>query len=411
MKEKYDLGKAPNIIVTDCAADVVVKGGQAADVTVSGQHEAQPGDGRIELRGSGSLALIVPLHTALVMQNVSGDAIIKGVDGPLRLERVNGDAVLKSVGEVHAETVHGDLVAQNVGGDLNLETVMGDVALRNVGDLTIGLVHGDLAVRFVEGDVSVADVAGDILLHTVNGDTIIRRGQRDANLSNLGGQLTVKSVNGDIRLTGGLAAGKHHCAAQGDIVVRWPVDAPLNLLVSRGQVHNCLDLQDVVEKDGGFRGRIGDGETTLVLEADGRVILKEMEETGWHVDVDAEFGGLGAELAGMGIELSGLGQQISGEINARMSELSARMEERFGQDFVTAMADKAAKRTERAVRRAMRQAEKVHTRTNTMTWSPPQPSKKESRVSAQEQEKILRMLEKGIISVEEAETLLKALEE
>jgi K+-sensing histidine kinase KdpD len=73
------------------------------------------------------------------------------------------------------------------------------------------------------------------------------------------------------------------------------------------------------------------------------------------------------------------------------------------------MADKAAKRTEQAVKRAVRQAEKM-----AATWTPPstQTRRQKSReASTEEQLKILGMLEQGIISVEEAETLLKALEE
>jgi hypothetical protein len=61
----------------------------------------------------------------------------------------------------------------------------------------------------------------------------------------------------------------------------------------------------------------------------------------------------------------------------------------------------------------MREAERVRARA--ATWGPPPPppprSKKSEQVSAEEQKKILSMLEKGVITVEEAETLLKALEE
>ncbi len=75
------------------------------------------------------------------------------------------------------------------------------------------------------------------------------------------------------------------------------------------------------------------------------------------------------------------------------------------------MADRAAQKAERAVQRAMRQADRARRQAD--AWTPPPASpkpKKKQPVSPEEQMKILNMLEKGIISVEEANTLLKALE-
>jgi hypothetical protein len=271
-------------------------------------------------------------------------------------------------------------------------------------------------VHYANGDVFVGEVMGDLSLSTVNGVVTVQRGQRDVNLNNLGGALTVENVQGDVRLRGGLPGGKHHCQAQGDIVVRWPVGAPLLLQATAPQITNRLPLQDVEEAENSLSGRLGDGETVLVLQAQGRIVLKEQDESGWAEDYFSDqsepaWDEFGSEFAKMGSELAGLGEQLSSEIGARMSELSAKMEERFGADFAQKMADKAARRTEKAVERAMREAERARRRAS--AWSPPPPPrpKKESRATAEEQVKILGMLEKGIISVEEAETLLRALEE
>ncbi|HZD11407.1 MAG TPA: DUF4097 family beta strand repeat-containing protein [Candidatus Binatia bacterium] len=412
-KERYETGKAPLVTVAECAGDVVVKGSLDNAVQIKGQHEADVNGDEITVRSNGSMTLMVPTQSQIVLQTVAGDAVVKGVEGSTRIEQVMGDLGLKGLGSIKIASVYGDMSARNIDGNLAAESVMGDAAARNVGDLTMASVHGDLSVQYATGAVLVDQAMGDINLQTIKGEVTLEHVRRDVNLNNLGGILTVEQADGDIRLKGSLAPGKHRCSAQGDIVLRWPADAPLNLEVSQGRVQDKLGLEDVSQQEGAFSGRLGDGETTLVLEAGGRVILKEAEEADWSGKFGAEFAGMGADFADIGAELAGLGEQLSSEFSAHMQELGARMEERFGQDFAQTMAEKAARRTERAVKRAMREAERVRARA--ATWGPPPPppprSKKSEQVSAEEQKKILSMLEKGVITVEEAETLLKALEE
>lgn len=413
-KERFETGKAPNVTVAECLGDVVVKGWLENAVLVKGQYEAVAENDAVTIRSAGSITLTVPVKSQLNLHSISGDAIIKGVEGNAQVGQVMGDLGLKGVPSMKIGAVHGDISARNVDGSLSLESIMGDLAVRNVGALRVGAVHGDVAASYVNGDAQIDEAMGDVTLQTVNGEVTLRRVHRDVNLNNIGGLLTVEQAQGDIRLKGSLSPGKHHCAAAGDIVVRWPAAAPLQVLVSRGEVKDKLGLQDVSEADGGFSGRLGEGETILMLEAGGRIILKDAEEADWSGKFGAEFSEFGAEFAGIGEELAGLGEQLSSEFSAHMQELGARMEEKFGHDFAQAMAEKAAKRTERAMKRAMREAERMRARAG--AWAPPPPPaprqpKKSAPVSAEEQKKILSMLEKGIISVAEAETLLKALEE
>jgi len=99
-------------------------------------------------------------------------------------------------------------------------------------------------------------------------------------------------------------------------------------------------------------------------------------------------------------------------------EMSARMEERFGGDYAQRLAEKAARKAEQAVARAARHAARHQRQAN--EWyvppvppvppAPPYQKARRRQPSAEEQVKILSMLEKGIISVDEAETLLRALE-
>lgn len=409
-KERYELGKAPHVIVAECAGDLVIRGWGESAVLVKGTHESSEEEGSLKLRAQGSLQLRVPAGTILSAKAVHGDLLVKGVEGELDLEEVVGDLVLKNVGETTVGTVHGDLTVRQANGPVQLTEVLGDLALRNVGTVAVTTVHGDLSARYVDGDARVQEVMGDASLYTVNGDVEVERGHRDVNLNNLSGSVEVAEALGDVRLLGGLAPGKHHLTALGDIVVRWPTRTALNVIATAPRVMNRLPLEAVQEAEGSFSGHMGDGETTLILSAGGRVVLKEIDAAQRNVDFSAEWT-FGTDFAEVGAELAGLGAEITNELNAHLNEFSRHLDERLGPDFAQKMADRAAQKAERAVQQAMRQTERA--RRQAGAWTPPPASrkaKKEQQASTDEQMKILDMLEKGIINVEEADTLLKALE-
>lgn len=416
-KQRYETGTTPHITIVDCAGDLVIKGSPELGILIKGQHQIEQNGDHCTVHSSGSISMIVPLQSEISLKHVAGDALVKGVEGGLSVGQVMGDLGLKGLSSLKIGSVYGDLAARNVDDAVVVDSVMGDMAVRHVGELHVGSVHGDLAAHYVNGSVAVDEALGDVRLQTVNQDVTLRLVHRDVNVANLGGILQVEQAHGDIRLKGGLASGKHHCNADGDIVLRWPAGAPLKLLVASGTVKDKLGLQDAIEQDEGFSGHIGDGETTLLLESAGRVIIKELEDADWSDKFGAEFGEFGNDFAEIGVDLANIGEQISSRVNAHMQEFGARMEERFGHDFAQSMAEKAARQTERAVQRAMREAERMRVRAG--AWTPPPPpappapprQKKSKQVSPEEQKKILSMLEKGIISVDEAETLLKALEE
>lgn len=414
VKERYETGKAPYILVGDVAGSLVVKVWEESAVVVKGDHAVSETEKGLTLKSESSLVVRVPMASTLTVERVAGSLQARGLDGGVEIQQVMGDVALRTLGsDLRIDVVHGDLAARNVEGDVTVRQIMGDAALRNVRTVDVGVVHGDLALRNVEGDVSVAEVHGDVALRTVNGDVTIQLGRRDVNLSNLGGLVLVETAEGDVRLRGGLAPGKHALNARGDIVVRWPAGAPLTFTASASQVLNRLALDEEVQEEDGLHGRIGEGETVLMLAAQKRIILKELDEVDWEGEWAADWERVAGDFAGFGVEMAGIGEQISSEITARMAEFSTRMEERFGPEFAQKMADKAARKAEKAVDRALRQAERVRRQgwaPSHAHHSPPPKKEKERQATTEEQLKILNMLEKGVISVEEADTLLNALD-
>ena len=415
--QRFDLGKAPHISIANCAGDLVVRSWMELDVVAKGDDfEANEAEGGLSISISGDLQLMVPEGTHLSVESTHGDVVVKNISGDVSLHEVHGDAVLIGLSHIKIGTIHSDLSAKNVDGAVSAEAINGDAAFRNVGGLHLTAVHGDLAGRYVNGPVDLGEAAGDVSLNTVNGDLNVGKCRRDVNLQNLGGLNTVAHVSGDIRLSGGLSSGDHSFKADGDILVRWPADTPLNLTASAPTIKNRLVLENLVEKDGTLLGTIGDGKTNVSLQANGRILLKEarLVKAEWEAfaadGVDFDFN----------LDLAGLGVEIANKVNEQVSRVTAELETRFGPDFsqrIAEKAERAAAQAEKAAEKAMRrfevQVERAAKRqTRSGRWAAPKPPTppKPKKSSAEEQLKILKMVENGTISPDEAAMLLSALD-
>lgn len=408
-KKRFEVGDEPQVTVTVAHGELIVRGGADASIGVSGECEIEKTGKGVSLVSQGRVVVRVPAGASLHVLEAHGNVIVKGVHGEVQIAEANGDVIVKHVGVTTIGTVHGDLSGRHVNGGLSVNEVMGDCNLRSVQNVVATMVHGDLVARYIEGSVQADEVMGDIQLKVINDDVTVGTGHRDVNLATLSGRCVVGSAMGDIRLKGRLVSGKHTLNAAGDIVVRWPQAAGVQFLVTAGRVRNRLVLEDVQEGEGVFSGRIGDSDTILVLETKNRVILKPTEEETW--------GPYGADL---NIDFDDLDRRVTEEVSKGMEQLSSHMEqlstqfeEHLGPRFAQKVSQKAEKAMERAMRqmeRARERAERRNRRPTPWAKTPPPPPKKEPRSTASEQMKVLQMLENGLISVEEANTLLKALE-
>ncbi|MBK8902870.1 MAG: hypothetical protein IPM53_16900 [Anaerolineaceae bacterium] len=409
-QEKILTGKAPHINITECNGDLVVRTWAETAVSLKGDSfEVNQAEEAISISSKRELKLTVPVYSSLSVQYANGDVAIKLVEGDVELVEVNGDAVLTGLNNVTIQTLNSDLSAKNLNGELSIDTVNGDVALRNIGGLTVQSVQGDLAVRNVNGSVTLHQAFGDVSLRTVNGDVTIHSGMRDVNLRNLGGLVTVESILGDIRLYGGLSEADHSLSAERDIIVRWPLTAPLNLTATAPSIKNRLPLDKETEMENTLIGRLGDGQTNLILKANGRILLKEgdiVDHQKWGEDPDLE--------AEFDFDFADLGSQISQQINEQVSQITQRLESKLGPEFTQRMADKLTRKVEQATARAEQAAARARQRAERQRPSrPPRPAAPpdlKQKASSEEQLKILKMVEQGIISPNEAATLLEALE-
>lgn len=418
-QERFSTSKAPQVSIGECHGDLVIRSWSEAAVFVKGDdYEANETDMGLSISSQSDLKINVPADTDLSVVNVHGDLVIKHVDGDVSLVEAARDVVLRGLGNVKINTVQGDLSAKNIDGRLSAHMVHGDASLRNTSDLVLDTVQGDISLRHANGSIQLSLVQGDIGVHTVSGDITVNQGQRDATLHNLGGKNRVENIQGDIRLYGGLASGEHTFKAEGDIVLRWPANAPLELVATAPKIVNRLHFDKVVEDDNTLTGRMGDGRTAVTLTAAGRIELKEM-----HI-IDSRWQSEGFDESDFGFDffadMGDFGERISKEVNEHIARVTTDIETRFGPEFTQRLSEKVARKAERAAEKAERAAERARQRAERNMrrrgrWSspppaPPQPAKKK-KATSEEQLKILRMVEKGIITPDEANTLLEALEE
>ena len=407
-RERIETDKVPTIFIGECLGDVAIHGWAEPALLLKGEYEVQETEKGYHITAQGDLRLSVPTGVTLLIEQVTGDTAIKHLTGSCAIDRVHGDIVVADIGRVEVNTVFGDLVARGVVEELVVGEVHGDLSARHIGALTVRAVYGDLVARRITGPLSVEEASGDVDIRVAGSDVTIGQAHRDVNLAYAEGQVTVANVHGDIRLRGGLGPGDHSLQARGDIVIRWPVASPVDLAISGKRIDNRLPLADVVEKDGMLTGRIGQGDTRLSVSAGGRVILKEMEM------VDEKWEGFGADesefgfnAAMAGISMGNIGARIEAEINSHLSRFTRDIETRFGPEFGQRIAEKVSRHTERAERSAERYRRK--TDANRRGGAEPTAAPRKS-ASTEEQLKILKMVEAGTISPEEAGMLLEALE-
>lgn len=383
-KERIETGKITVVAIRYCAGDLVLKGWDEPAIMVKGDDfELKEEDDMVHIESTSNAKIYLPHQATVSFSEVHGNASCRGIHGDLNFDSVKGNLTVKDAGPLHVGEVHGNIRITHVNGAAKIGSVMGGIGLRHVnGDVDIATIHGDSSLRHINGQVNIENCAGEVILR------------------------------------GPLPEGKHHISTRGNLVVSWPQTDPVELMITTsGDIHSKFSKEQLVleNPEGGvYTGAIGEGGPSLVLKANGDVLLKSVDyNRDYSVDGDNFSLDLDLDLS----ELEGLGEKISGFVNNITEQLDTRLGPKFADEIsrkVERAFEKAASKMEKAQRRSMRYSYAYQTPPTPPTPprppapaaapAPPQPDQ------SSEQLKILEMLERGDISVEDATTLLKALE-
>lgn len=410
--------------------------------------------------------LKVPASLPVKVREAKANLRVTGVPD-FDAEQVRGNLQLNSVSEANIAEVYGNLKVDETSSLRIAGTVFGGAALRGLEAADLQNVRGNLRVRSADqlrasrlggnlqatevGTLNVDQVGGNAALKGISGAVTL--GQVAGNLAakNLSGGAKVPKIGGNLALNGEIGAGcTYHFHVRGNAVLRLPEEASAHVALSaRGRIQSSVALVDRVEDGNTLSGTLGDGGAEIAVEADGNVMLG-----GGSSQASAEIGAdLGEEISRQieaslqAIDLEAVGRQVSEEMDAALSRLQVKLEsvdwERIGVQSQMAverameqmrrnmdrMVEKAARhqeKVERKMEREQRRLERLERRHQTSVGHGPggqvdlgDPAAEaayedDGTVEAgpdldEERLSILRMVEQGQISPEEAEMLLDAL--
>jgi hypothetical protein len=378
-KVKIDVSGPLTVRIQSIGGDLRMSGGKGnqfeAQAPEEGALQVEPDGDEIGVTCRSSCLMFLPAETRVEAEQIGGDARVTGIINELMIKTARGDLSLRRVGRSTFELVGGDLHARKVSGDLTVDRVGGDVVAESV--------------------------EGDTRLRTVGGDLVLRRA----------GRVVEASVGGDASLAlSSIAGTKSVIQAGGDVSCWLPEDASATVIVRAG---GDMALPSDIERERSDEGTIlqlGEGEATIELSAGGNLWLhvgtRELDFTGDLVgniigDVDARIAEMEARFNAIGAGIYTFDAERIGERVRRSVERARRKAVR-----AQAKAEKHVAKLEKARARAARKVAKSKRR-QTITFGVHEPH--EPVVSEEERLAVLRMLEKGMISVDEAEELLKTL--
>lgn len=365
-----------------------------------GQHAVL----KIESIG-GDLRLSGREGTALEAQAPDrGDLSVESRDGVFHLSCRSGCLVfLPRDTRVETENVGGDARLTDMQSDVAIRKVGGDLVLRRVGGASFELVGGDMQVKGANGDLSVDVLGGDGIIQDVAGSVHLRSVGGDLILDAANGRLE-GSVGGDVSVTiGPEAAGPTKITAGGDLASWLLEGVSAHVRVQAGgELHIPAGMDDRSE-NGLKEFTIEGGDHQIELSAGGDLSVR-----------------VGSRQIGVPDDFVG---DILTEVDAKLAEMEARFSA-LGAGLGSFDADRIGERVRRAVRRAQRKTEQAERKAMkaqsklgkfdipNFAWSTGDADRVSGQQEATDEERlaILKMVEDGKISVDEAENLFKALE-
>ena len=434
---QFQVGPQSVLLMRLASSDAAIKGWDAdiVELTVDGERQEYAVEQREDLLAIDCqvpLSVSIPHTMAVRIEQVQGDLVLHGLDGEVSVERVAGECTLHAcAARVSIRHVDGDLTVEGASGALNVGEAGADVRLTDIdAPVEVARASGDVRVRGVGDLLKIGTVGGDVRARQIEGMLVLEEAGGDLKGVDLEGGMNVHLVRGDLSLRTALTPGRtYEGRAGGDIVVRVPADTSARFtLEAQGGISTRL-LRIEEKESGRVVGQMGAGEAQVVLCAGQHLSLKPDDMWGEGGEGPAvDWGGaiaaqVEARIAEQleGLDLNG---SIRGEIEKAMRKAWGKTAESRRHALEHArqaeeQARQAEERARRAQERVQRQAEKMARKAERMAsekarrWhvsvqTGRQPARRQA--SEDEQLAVLRLLQEGKITAEEAEKLLKALE-
>jgi len=402
---------ATHVIIDELARDAQVWGAaDATDIQVTYQSAGSERAAVFNVEGDAIRLprtlvqrITLPAALAVTVKRAAGDLHIRGLTGEVSAEAVHGDLRLGGLGgTTRIARVDGDLRADDVAdlrllgncagdlrfetsGNLEAETIAGDVRISDAGAIRLNRVHGDLWAERLGGALQVERVSGDVRLNEIGGPVSLRALHGDLRAISLTGGLSAPQVQGDAILQGTVAPGVSYALnADGDISILLPAEADARLTVrAHGRIRSDVQLTPAADGAPAFSATVGQGSGRISLTSAGDIRIVQAGVNATHAAADVR-GPTTPE------DLRTLGDRIRQQVTASLAAAG-----------ITVEGGGMGGRHPRGGRPG-RPAPP-------MPPMPPAPPRPPAPPAPDEELRILKMVERGTITAEQAEVLLKAL--
>ncbi len=367
MSKTISAGRTPKIHITQLEGDLSLVGWEGDDILIKADDEElslQQNGSEVTLSCNDDLSLRTPKGSSILIENLKGDASIRGILGNIEVKEVDGDLSIRDVNAIAVDTIQADFSLRGARGNLSIKSAKGDASIRDVdGNVSLDSVADDLALRDVKGNVQV-NVGEDAVLY----------------------------INPQAGNTYAINAGD-------DVLLVMPPKANATLTLSADSIEVDWDGIEVDEDATSRVITLGNGSATMVLNAGGDIRISNRSDAG---DSAEDFG----NFAGIGMDWSGFGERIS----RRVEQATARAQRKI--DEATRRIAHKTRDVERHGRHSKSSLEVGRWKWDFGLGSHPKgvPMPNKSPVSDEERLVILKMLQEKKITAEEAEKLLASLE-
>jgi len=276
------------------------------------------------------------------------------------------------------------------GGDLEVELVGGDLRVIRDNDVRGVRFHGDVWCENLSGTVKLEEVNGDVRLSDVEGQVVLGQVAGDLRVASARGGMTVGHVHGDAMLAGPLSRSEDYIlSTDGDAQVRIARGDDVRLVArAAGRIRANLPLTPTSDGTPTYSATVGSGKVRVAVSSGGDLRIEAADGEEVHEARERKRGS-GSDLFS---DIGNLGERIRQQVTASLAAAGINPD--------TGEVNLGRGRHAREAFRGFN----PHTPPNR-----PKPPPKSAGPLSDEQLTILKMLEEGRITPEEADALLRAL--
>jgi hypothetical protein len=366
--KRLSLGDSPRLDIKRCNGNLEVRGLPRRDIV---------------LESDTTSFHVTEAEEAAAVDELNEDCAIQMPEqGHLRIGSVNGELKLKGIlGTTEVEYLAMDCIARHTG-SLAIRSIAGNVHVRHATTVvTLGTVNGNVTLRDIDASVSINYVAGNFWGR------------------NLQAGLHIEQVNGDVALHTDFAPGSSfQLATSGSVLLRVPSSANVRIAIPHQTAIEANENLKIVTEDEQRIVVMGTGDADVRIVTASSIRIRSDETCDMEDNCNFAFDG----------SIDAYMTDVSAKIDAQMSQIEARLNDLPGR--VRTRVERKLEAAQRKVESALSEAEQARYHFESKYGDQIAYAPTREPVSEEERLAILRMLERGTISVQEAENLLAALE-